>query len=125
MLAGCGGSQPPIGATGSGVQTAVGVVHLLEHRSWVRHAAGGDLLYFSIPDRSDPHVYVYSYPGGVQVGDLTDFASGDYPEGLCTDSSGDVFVTTVEDFYPWNGLIQEYTHGGSSPICDSGSRCFF
>ena len=54
-------------------------------------------------------VYVFSYPAGKLVQTLTGFQ---YPNGECTDSSGDVFVTNIGG----QGVIDEYAHGGPSPI---------
>jgi len=53
-------------------------------------------------------VYVFEYPSRRVVGILTDFFT---PEGLCSDASGNVFVT---DSYGRD--VVEYAHGGSSPI---------
>ena len=93
LLAGCGGSQPPIGAPAQGLGAA-------------RYTSAGDLLYAG----GGNYVYVYSYPRDslvqtLQVGLVT---------GLCSDASGDVYVTTQAD--PDEGFVYEYVHGGSNPI---------
>jgi hypothetical protein len=107
LLAGCGASQQPIGATGTAV-----------HRSWMlQGATNGDLVYASTGDTDyGPAVYVYSYPGGELVGKLVPFASGYYPRGLCTDSVGDVFVTAPQANNSSQSYIYEYAHGGTDPV---------
>jgi hypothetical protein len=90
--------------------------------SWMLpEAKSEDLLYASYVGQI---VYVYSYPSGKEVGELTNFASGYYPQGLCADSSGDVFVTAPEEKNSSQSIIYEYAHGGTNPIAtlsDPGS----
>ncbi|MGA8474385.1 MAG: hypothetical protein WB681_04900, partial [Candidatus Cybelea sp.] len=74
MLAGCGGSQPPIGAPGAMPQTSAITTHAAQGTSWMLPGASSqDLLYISSNDRGS--VYVYSYPQGSLVGTLTGFIS--------------------------------------------------
>ncbi len=104
LLAGCGGSQLPIGESGAMPQNA-SIAQIDRGGSWMLpDAKHDDLLYVS----DFYGVHVFSYPRGTHVGDLTGFAS---PEGLCTDRAGDVFVTdeTVAHVY-------EYAHGGTNRI---------
>jgi hypothetical protein len=103
LLAGCGGWQVP--AAPSTVQSFALLPHVDRSRSWMLpEAKRDDLLYIS-----DVYgVHVFSYPKGTHVGDLTGVSS---PEGLCTDRAGDVFVTDEGV-----GDVDEYTHGGTSPI---------
>lgn len=71
------------------------------------------LLYAS--DSTDRVVRVYSYPSGQQVGLLKGFPAE--PAGLCSDSSGDVYVTTLGDGSDSNlSYVYEYAHGGTEPI---------
>jgi hypothetical protein len=112
LLASCSGSQPSISAP-----TAMSQVHAIASasdrvKSWMLpEAKNNDLLYVSDPD-SPSVVYVYSFPRGRQVGELSGFASGYSPWGLCTDKTGDVFVTTVHtSSSPYDSLIYEYAHG--------------
>jgi hypothetical protein len=123
MLAGCGGSQPPIGAPGAMAQTSALATHADRGKSWMlleakriaRHDRAGSwmspaakhesLLYVS---DTRTKVYVYSYPKGDLVGTLTGF---DGPLGECVDSKGDVWV--VE--YSSNDIV-EYAHGGTQAI---------
>jgi hypothetical protein len=62
----------------------------------------GDLVYIADYDA----VYSFSYPKWVQVGTF-----GAYPEGLCSDRKGDVFVPETD-----NAMIEEYKHGGTEVI---------
>lgn len=64
------------------------------------------LLY--ITDGSNDDVYILSYPKGKVVGTLTGLND---PNGMCVDSSGDVYITEN-----YGQQIVEYAHGGSTPI---------
>ena len=101
MLAGCGGSQTPVGVPGTMSQTAA---------SHARKASSssGDLLYVGSEEYG---VFVLSYPQGQIV---TQFGApnGGVVYGMCSDQSGDVFVLTGGA----PGYIYEYAHGGTSPI---------
>lgn len=94
LLAGCGGSQPPIGATG---------VAQSRNYAAARAATSGDLVYVS---NGCGGVCVLSYPGGQVVSTIT--LSGPIG-GDCSDSSGNVFVAN-------NTQAVEYVRGDSSPI---------
>jgi hypothetical protein len=110
LLAGCGASQPPVGAPGAMPQSSAIATHAAHGTSWMLpEALTEDLLYISSDGRGS--VYVYSYPRGGLVGVLSPNTSA---AGACTDSAGDVFVTTVNQ----NGssTIYEYAHGGTIPI---------
>lgn len=111
MLAGCGGSAPPIGAPGAMTQSRAAATHADNGGSWMApDATKQDLLYVS--DWGTGDVYAYSYPKGKLQGKLT----GLMPTGLCVDKKGDVFVDNSRE-------ILEYAHGGTSPIAtldDSG-----
>jgi hypothetical protein len=107
MLAGCGGSQPPIGAPGAMPQSRAIAQPADRRGSWMLPGAKSeDLMYASDP--LDQSVGVYTYPKGELVGTLTGFQK---PYGLCSDKTGDVFVT---DAYGHD--IAEYAHGGTTPI---------
>ena len=76
---------------------------------WMLPAAKSmDLLYVS----NDDELLVFSYPKGKLVGEIT-VPSGDFA-GLCSDSAGDVFVTSVGSHSA--SYILEYAHGGTEPI---------
>ena len=98
LLAGCGGSQPPIGAPGAMPQTAA---------SHMRKASSsyGDLLYVG----GQNGVFVLSYPQGKVI---TQFEPPSGVQGMCSDQTGDVFVLTGGG----GTNIYEYAHGGTSPI---------
>ena len=62
MLAGCSGSQPPIGRTGSDAAAVSGVAHTRSHSgSWMLpEAKRSSLLYVS--DAQSNEVTVYTFP---------------------------------------------------------------
>jgi hypothetical protein len=72
------------------------------------------LLYVS--DYATNGVFVYDYPSGTQVGMLTGM---DAPFGQCVDAKGDVYVANSG-----NGIIDEFQHGGTSPIATYDSKGF-
>jgi hypothetical protein len=107
MIAGCGGSQPPIGAPGAIPQTSALATHGARGKSWMlRNANAGDLLYVADYGAG---VIVYSYgPSGIRyVGYLS---SPQNAEGECVDKTQNIFITDSND------EILEYAHGGTSPI---------
>ena len=111
MLAGCGGSQPPIGAPSAMPQTSGLATHAEHGKSWMLpEAKTGDLLY--VTDAGKSNVFVFSYPQGKLVGSLTGSFSN--PAGECVDVKGDVWITNPD--YTGSGFIVEYAHGGSAPI---------
>src|SRR5579862_2898865 len=72
--------------------------------SWIRHTATqGPLVYAS---GSFEDVFIYDFSGN-QVGQLGGFFD---PGGLCSDASGDVYITDGEQ-----GLIYAYPAGASLP----------
>ncbi|HZY96805.1 MAG TPA: hypothetical protein VFE35_06860 [Candidatus Cybelea sp.] len=102
LLAGCGGSQPPIAAPGAMPQTSAIATHAARGTSWMLpEAKGEDLVYVATGD----DVYVLSYPHGKLVGNL-----GVVGNSLCSDNQGDVFIPSG------SYKVLEYAHGGSSPI---------
>jgi hypothetical protein len=90
MFAGCGGTQPPIGAPG-------GPSSALAHKEQ-------SLLYISDEQASD--VYMVALPSGKLVGKLTGF---NYASGDCTDEHGNVFVGNLTE-----GQVRGYAHGAKS-----------
>jgi hypothetical protein len=116
MLAGCGGSQPPIGAPGAipqnGMQQSLNAPRsALEAQrndgaSWMApEAKSQDLLYVA-GGISNHGIYVFSYPRGKMIGMLS---TGHPPLGECVDSRGDIFVAEA-------AVIMKYAHGGTKPI---------
>lgn len=116
LIAGCGGFQSPIGASGIMPQSRSLTTHAKTGGSWMLpDTASEDLLYAS----GEEDVDVLSYPKGGVVGQLK-FQGGAY--GLCSDRSGDVFIP-VWSSQSNSNYIYEYAHGGSEPIAtltDSG-----
>ena len=112
LLAGCGGSQPPIGAPGAMMQSRAIARHAASGGSWMlREASGENLLYISAIGSGD--IYVYSYPQGKRVGTLTGLYN---PIGECVDAAGDVFIVTQGSRSSDASLAYEYAHAGTSPI---------
>ncbi len=108
-IAGCG--SPP-----SSTPTAGGapIPWAAERMSTVKspmstETSSQDLLYVSSEDRGV--VYVYSYPQGQLLETLTNLEGA---AGECSDSTGNVFITTVSQ--SGSGTIYEYAHGGTTPI---------
>jgi streptogramin lyase len=111
-LAGCGGSQPPIG-TGTAPQTSALTPHVDRGTSWMLpEAKSEELLYVAGAEPVD----VYTYPQGKMVGSLGTFRG---PDGMCVDQGGDVFITIYYD-----NQVLEYAHGGSTPIATINTANF-
>jgi hypothetical protein len=107
MLAGCGGSQPPIRAPGAMPQAAAIAAHTDRGTSWMLpEAKSEDLLYVS--NYANGTVTVYSHKAGKLVGTLSGLR---LPTGLCTNKRGDVFIANLG-----TAQIFEYAHGGVKPI---------
>lgn len=96
MLAGCRGSQPPVGASATIPQQAHArkspykLLYLAEYNSASR-------LY---------QTQILSYPAGSQIGLLSEAGS------MCADATGDVYIVT-------SGLITEYPPGSTSAIAEA------
>jgi hypothetical protein len=107
LLAGCGGSQPPMGAPGMMPQSHSTAATGDRSGPLVKHGtAGDDLLYVS----NLANTYVYTYPGGQGEGMLAGNVGG-----LCSDAQGNVFTSAVNGSGR-SSTIYEYAHGGTSPI---------
>lgn len=114
LVAGCGGSQPPIGAPGAMPQSHTNAEHAAHGKSWMLpEAKSDDLLYVSTPTSN---VFVYSYPRLKLVGELEhlNYQAG----GLCSDSNGNVFIPTYSQSVV--GSVFKFAHGGSTPIAILG-----
>jgi hypothetical protein len=107
MLAGCGGSQPPVSAQGAMPQRVASSVRADSGGSWMApDASAQDLLYIAANELVD----VYSYPQGKLVGKLRHFYLAD--DG-CVDKRGDVYIANLG-----YGRVYEYRHGGTKRIND-------
>jgi hypothetical protein len=105
MLAGCGGSQPPLGAPGAMPQSSQITTQAARGESWMLpEAVTQNLLYIS----NVRTVTVYSYPKGKLKGTLKHFYIA---TGECVDKKGDVFI--VDDGY---GRVFMYGHGGTKRV---------
>ena len=105
LLAGCGGSQPPIGAPGAMLQSRANARHAARGGSWMLpQAASQDLLYVS----DTTWVSVYSYPDGRLEGRLRHFYIA---QGMCVDKQGDVYVTDLG----YNKIFV-YAHGAKKRL---------
>lgn len=118
LLVGCSGSaMPNVSATPT--QQSLAKIPQRTPASWMSPLAKAQkLLYVSSP--KDGTVYVFTYPGGKPAGLLTGFVD---PLGLCSDKSGNVWVSNA-DYSNGYGTMIEYAHGGSQPIAtltDDGS----
>ena len=105
LLAGCGGSQPPIGTPGA-VHQATAVKHV------AKASGSSDLLYVS---SSGGDVFVYSYPQGKLVQTITGFYAFAAP-AVCVDSRGNVFIASITNPTSRANKIYEYAHGASQPF---------
>lgn len=111
LLAGCGGSQLPIGAPGATQISAI-ATRAAHGKSWMLPgSSGGDLLY--VVNEYATYVSVYSYPGGALVGTLS---NPDYANGDCSDKAGNVFIVNLSTASSGGGDVVEYAHGGTTPI---------
>jgi hypothetical protein len=79
-----------------------------------RGATSGDLMYAGAADGK--HIYVFSYPDGKLVKRIASPAGTISLQGLCSDASGNVFVTGLSK-PPKSGFatgyVYKYAHGGS------------
>ncbi len=82
--------------------------HPDHQKSWrspeLKKDVNGRQLWISDPGTND--VYIYNLPSLTLVATLTGF---DQPQGMCSDSSGDVWVTNT-GYYSGNHVIYEYSH---------------
>jgi hypothetical protein len=102
LLAACGTAQPGVNPGALQPQSAVRVPN---------HGTSGALLYVA----GSHVVRVFTYPGGAPTG------SSNTPgavNGICSDASGDVFITEApkKSSHSGTGYVEEYAHGGTSPI---------
>jgi hypothetical protein len=105
MLAGCGGSQPPMSAPGAMPQTYARATQADRAKSWMLpEAKGEDLVYVT---GGCGGTCVVSYPAGKIVGSLN--VGYGLNSGVCSDSQGNVYVADDTE-------VIEYAHGGTTQI---------
>ena len=104
LLAGCGGSQPPIGAPRAMPQSSAA-------ENARAASSSGDTLIYAFENITGGHGFIFAYPSGK----LVDYAEtpGLSPLSACSDANGDVFVGGSS--YSEAGYIAEYTFGATSP----------
>jgi DNA-binding beta-propeller fold protein YncE len=83
-------------------------------RSWMLPESSSEtLLYYT----DDEGITALSYPKGQVVGSI---AGLDQPQGVCSDSKGDIFVTTR-----YTEAVYEFAHGGTEPIAKLGDYGYY
>jgi hypothetical protein len=106
FIAGCGGSQAPIGST-----PRLGALPMNVPQK-VNRSSSGDLLYVANEGEAGSQgmdVAVLTYPQGVPVTTITGIGP---PWGICSDKSGNVWVVTL------SRTVYEFAHGGTTPIAE-------
>src|ERR1700735_5910562 len=101
LLAGCGGSQPPIGAPGAMPQSHAIATHDRGGSWMLPEAKNEDLIY---APGGCGGTCVLSYPDGKLVGTLDSVY-----DAPCSDAQGNVYL-------PDGAQVLEFPHGGLSPI---------
>jgi hypothetical protein len=106
MLAGCGGSQPPISAPGPMQQSNASATRAAPGKSWMLPEAMDENLLYIADDGGGVKIFSY-HPAQIKyVGYL---AAPLYALGECVDESQDIFITST------NYSIYEYGHGSTRP----------
>jgi hypothetical protein len=100
MLAGCGGSQPPIGAAGAMPQTSASATHAVRGTSWVlpeaNASAGLEPLLYVVnfnPASNDVTIYHARAKDPSPIGTISDGLFE--PNGDCIDGHGTLYVTNI------------------------------
>lgn len=115
LLAGCGGSRPPIGATGAMAQSRAMVTHAQpggsrmapEAQTSPPYKAAHPLLYVTNYSNSTVNVYHAGARNPVPVATISDGL--DFPTGDCIDGQGTLYVTNQP--VSNGGWISEYPLG--------------
>jgi streptogramin lyase len=113
LLAGCGGSQPPIGAPGAMPQTAAISTQADRGKSWMLPEAksDSDKPWLYVSDTTGNAVYIYALKGShaSQIGEITNEI--DVPFAATVDSSGNLYVVNRSS----QGSVTIYPPGETSP----------
>ena len=107
LLAGCGGSQPPIGAPGAMPQTSAIATHADRGKSWMLPEAKGEDLIYAVGGCGG--TCILSYPGGKVVGAITGYDGGAYESADCSDAKGNVYIANYDE-------AGRFAHAGTTPI---------
>ena len=102
LLSGCSAMQP------------LALPGPTQARSASIDAASGDLMYAASTDGK--HIYVFSYPQGKLVQKITPPKGTISLQGLCSDASGNVYVTSISKGKGSGGAeghLYEYAHGAT------------
>lgn len=112
QLSGCATGNSAISGVEGAPKTSTGMKPARGSGGWMLPSAkNSDLLYVS-NNAFNGELLALSFPGGELEGEV--MIPTPYPAGLCSDSSGDVFVTTFGA--PSQSYVYEYAHGGTDPI---------
>ena len=106
MLAGCGGSQPPIGGPGAMPQTSA-------HAAHAEHAAVPSYLYVADASTQRPAIIAFDAAGNKAAEKR--FKSGG-PVDVVTDSRGHVYAIVYDQSY--DSSVFEYTHNLGRTIAE-------
>jgi sugar lactone lactonase YvrE len=120
LLAGCGQSQPPIGALGAMPQSHAIATHARRGGSWMlpeaksaQYKTTAPLLYVTDIDASYPNVRIYRAKAK-DPSPLATISDGvNVPFGTCIDSNGTLYVTNSPPSGP--GWVSEYPVGKTTP----------
>jgi hypothetical protein len=109
MLAGCGGSQPPIGAS-NGYRSSTGLKPASTGVLWVNSGHCGTGPFTGI--------CLYSFPEGKYLG-WVEYYAGSYPNNLCSDRQGNIYAPSEFGSYAevleYNGPSSVLSDGSNSP----------
>lgn len=114
VLGGCGSGTGASNAVLPLIQSTVTKRGVLSDRSWMSAGAKyEDLIYAADGDANSQKVFVLSLRTGKVVGNL---GFADSPWGPCNDDAGHVFITHFHQYGRVAGEVDEYDHGGTTPI---------
>ena len=116
MLAGCGGSQPPVGATGVMPQGSALAAHAERTGSWMLPEARDIKRLLYISDNTNAVVNIFNYDTSKLVGQLTGFQE---PRGQCVDAAGDIWIS---DFFA--EVMIEFARGGTHILKMLGTKYY-
>ena len=108
MLAGCGGSQPPISAPGAMPQSRAIATPAKHGGSWMLPEAKSEDLLYVVMSRGG--IDVLSYPGYQKVGELWSDRE-DFGPITSNPINGNILINV-------GATVYEYAHGGKQPIAE-------